>query len=52
MIAILAQTEVDEDPGKTVSKIKEYLESYSKKFELFKSQYEETLQKADEKLPP
>ena len=52
LITISVPTEVGENPGKTVSKIEEDLESYSKKFELFKSQYKENLQKVDEKLSP
>ena len=36
VIAILAPTELGEDPAKMVSKIEEDLESYTKKFELFK----------------
>ena len=37
VIPISAPTEVGEDPGNTVSKIEEDLESYSKKFEHFKN---------------
>ena len=37
VIAISAPTEVEEDPRKTVSMIKENFESYKKKFELFNS---------------
>ena len=36
LITISVPTEVGENPGKTVSKIEEDLESYSNKFELFK----------------
>ena len=45
VIAISKQWEVAEDPGKTVIKIEEDLESYTNEFELFKCQYEENLQR-------
>ena len=48
VIAISKQSEVAEDPGKTVIKIEEDLESYTNEFELFKCQYA----KMDDKLWP
>ena len=47
-----APTKVGEDPGYTVSKIDKDLENYSKKFESFRIQYEETLRKVDRRLSP
>ena len=52
VITISAPTEVGEDPGTMISKIEEDLESYTKKFEQLKSQYEDTFQKTDEILIP
>ena len=51
-IACSTPTQVGEDPGDTVSKMEEDLESYSSKFELSKNQYEEALQKVDKILSP
>ena len=45
VIACLAPTEEGEDPGDKINKIKEDLETYSKKFKSFRNQYEEIYEK-------